>query len=251
MFELDGRIALVTGGGGARVGTGAGIARTLARQGAFVVVNDKNEAAAQATADSIRAAGGGAEVDVFDVRDEAAVIAAVTGIGERLGAIDILINSAGGASQAPFREMPSAHWARIIDLNLFGVVHCTRAVLEPMVAKGWGRIITIASSAAFMGSTIGLTPYAAGKAGAVGLTRQLAMEVGPFGVTVNCIAPGLVRGEEPSDADRARVQQGRTTAIARVGSPEDVGALCVYLASEEAAFMTGQTVHLNGGAYTT
>lgn len=251
MFQLEDRIILVTGGGGARVGTGAGIARTLAAQGAYVVVNDKNEAAATATAESIRAAGGGAEVDVFDVRDEAAVLDHVARIEDRLGRIDVLVNSAGGGSQAAFRDMPSGQWARIVDLNLHGVVHCTRAVVDGMCDRGFGRIITIASSAAFQGSTLGLTPYAAGKAGAVGFNRQLAMEVGPFGVTANCIAPGLVRGEEPDEADRQRVQQGRTSAIARVGSPEDVGALCVYLASDEASWMTGQTLHLNGGAYTT
>jgi NAD(P)-dependent dehydrogenase (short-subunit alcohol dehydrogenase family) len=251
MFELSDRIALVTGGGGARVGTGAGIARSLAAQGAYVVVNDKNADAAEATAHSIVENGGGAEVQVFDVRDEAAVIAAVSSVIERLGPIDILINSAGGSAQAPFREMPSAHWARIIDLNLFGVVHCTRAVLEPMVEQAFGRVITISSSAAFMGSTQGLTPYAAGKAGTLGLTRQLAMEVGEYGVTVNCIAPGLVRGVEPTAADLERVRNNRTSAVGRVGTPEDVGALCVYLASDEGSFMTGQTIHLNGGAYTT
>lgn len=251
MFELADRIAVVTGGGGARVGTGAGIARTVAAQGAYVVVADKNEAAAEATAASIVEAGGRAEVEVFDVRDEAVVLERMGALEARLGRIDILVNSAGGGSQAQFRDMPSGQWARIVDLNLHGVVHCTRAVVDGMCQRGWGRIITIASSAAFMGSTLGLTPYAAGKAGAVGFTRQLAMELGPYGVTANCIAPGLVRGVEPDEADRQRVQQGRTSAIDRVGTPEDVGALCVYLASEEAAWMTGQTLHLNGGAYTT
>jgi NAD(P)-dependent dehydrogenase (short-subunit alcohol dehydrogenase family) len=251
VFELADRIAVVTGGGGARVGTGAGIARTVAAQGAYVVVADKNEAAAEATAASIVEAGGRAEVEVFDVRDEAVVLERMGALEARLGRIDILVNSAGGGSQAQFRDMPSGQWARIVDLNLHGVVHCTRAVVDGMCQRGWGRIITIASSAAFMGSTLGLTPYAAGKAGAVGFTRQLAMELGPYGVTANCIAPGLVRGVEPDEADRQRVQQGRTSAIDRVGTPEDVGALCVYLASEEAAWMTGQTLHLNGGAYTT
>jgi len=251
MFELDDRIVLLTGGGGARVGTGAGIARTLAAQGAYVVVNDKNADAAEATVASIAAAGGQAEVDVFDVRNEEEVLAHVGRIEERLGRIDVLVNSAGGGSQAQFRDMPSGQWARIVDLNLHGVVHCTRAVIDGMCDRGWGRVVTIASSAAFQGSTLGLTPYAAGKAGAVGFTRQLAMEVGPFGVTANCIAPGLVRGVEPDEADRQRVQQGRTSAIERVGRPEDVGALVVYLASEEASWMTGQTLHLNGGAYTT
>ncbi len=251
MFELTDRIILITGGGGARVGTGAGISRTLAAQGAYLVVNDKNAEAAEATVASIREAGGGAEVDVFDVRDEAAVAEHVGAIEQRLGRIDVLVNCAGGGSQAQFRDMPSGQWSRIVDLNLHGVVHCTRAVVDGMCERRWGRIITIASSAAFQGSTLGLTPYAAGKAGAVGFTRQLAMELGPFGVTANCIAPGLVRSVEPDEADRQRVQQGRTSAIERVGRPEDVGALCVYLASEEAGWMTGQTLHLNGGAYTT
>lgn len=251
MFELDGKIALVTGGGGARVGTGAGIARTIARQGAYVVVADRNGEAAEQTVAAIASDGGQAQARVFDVRDADATNAAIGAIASDVGPIDILVNSAGGASMAPFREMDPGLWARIIDLNLFGVVNCTRAVIDSMCERGWGRIVTIASSAAFMGSTLGLTPYAAGKAGAVGFTRQLAMEVGSFGVTVNCIAPGLVRGDAPSDEEIARATQGRVGAVGRAGTPEDVGALCVFLASEEASWLTGQTVHLNGGAYTT
>lgn len=251
MFELHGKIALVTGGGGARVGTGAGIARTVARQGAYVIVNDRNAEAADQTVAAIEADGGQAVARVFDVRDADAVDAAVEAMVADIGPIDILVNSAGGGSIVPFRDMAPGLWARIVDLNLFGVVNCTRAVIDPMCERGWGRVVTIASSAAFMGSSRGLTAYGASKAGVVGFTHHLAMEVGPFGVTANCIAPGLVRGDSPTEEEILAATEGRTGAVGRVGTPADVGALCVFLASEEASWLTGQTVHLNGGAYTT
>ena len=252
VFELDGRVTLVTGGGGARVGTGAGIAQILAAQGAVVAVNDRYEDAAERTAAAITAAGGTALAFVFDVRDPAAVDAGVGRICDQFGPIDVLVNSAGGGAQASFREMDADHWKRIVDLNLFGVVNCTRAVLESMCERRWGRIITIASSAAFQGGNIGVSAYGAGKAGAVGFTRQLAVEVAPFGVTANCIAPALVRGEHVSPTEAARdTSHLSVPPVGRIGRPEDLGALCVYLASEEASWVTGQTIHINGGAYTT
>jgi NAD(P)-dependent dehydrogenase (short-subunit alcohol dehydrogenase family) len=252
MFELTGKVLLITGGGGARVGTGAGIARVLGAQGATVAVNDRFQDAADRTAAAINEAGGRAISLVFDVRDAAAVDAGVARIVDQLGPIDILVNCAGGGALAPFRKMDPDHWRRIVDLNLFGVVNCTRAVLEPMCERGWGRIVTISSSAAFQGGTVGVSAYGAAKAGAVGFTRQLAIEIAPFGVTANCIAPGLVRGEQVSETEADRDTSYQTLPpVGRVGTPEDLGALIAYLASEESAWVTGQTIHINGGAYTT
>lgn len=254
MFDLSGKIVLLTGGGGARVGTGAGIAKTFARQGAVVAVNDKDEAAAKRTVDAIESAGGTAAVFPFDVRDPDDIARGVAAVRDRFGPIDVLVNSAGGGAQHKFRDMDATHWARIVELNLFGVVNCTRAVIDAMCERGYGRIITIASSSAFVGSSVGLTAYGAGKAGAVGFTRQLAVEVAPHGVTVNCIAPGFVWGD---DEDLAPSQRGRDLShivpapVGRTGKPADVGAVCVFLASDEASFITGQTLHINGGSYTT
>jgi NAD(P)-dependent dehydrogenase (short-subunit alcohol dehydrogenase family) len=251
VFELDGRVVVVTGGGGARVGTGAGIALAFAHQGATVAVNDKDPEAAARTVEGIEAAGGTAAVFPFDVREADAVNAGVERIRSELGPIEILVNSAGGGSQLPFREMEAGHWARIVELNLFGVVNCTRAVIGPMCDMGWGRIVTIASSSAFVGSTIGVSAYGAGKGGAVSFMRQLAIEVAPFGVTANCVAPGMVRLPGTRGDVGREVPISAYPPVGRIGLPEDIGALCVYLASPEASWMTGQTVHINGGAYTT
>ncbi len=251
MFELDGRVVLVTGGGGARVGTGAGIAAAFAQQGAAVAVNDKEPEAAAHTVGTIETAGGTAAAFPFDVRDPEAVAAGVQRIRADLGPVEILVNSAGGGSQLPFRDMEAGHWARIIELNLFGVVNCTRAVIDSMCDVGWGRIVTIASSSAFIGSNIGVTAYGAGKGGAVSFMRQLAIEVAPSGVTVNCVAPGMVRLPGTKGDIGREVPLSSYPPVGRIGRPEDIGALCVYLASPEASWMTGQTVHINGGAYTT
>lgn len=251
MFELDGKVVLVTGGGGARVGTGAGIALAFAQQGAVVAVNDKDPQAAAQTVESIKGAGGAAAPFPFDVREAADVNTGVERVRSELGPIDILVNSAGGGSLRPFREMEAAHWARVIELNLFGVVNCTRAVVDAMCDRGWGRIVTIASSSAFMGSTTGVTAYAAGKGGAISFMRQLAIEIAPYGVTANCVAPGMVRLPGTRGDMGREVPPDAYPPVGRIGLPEDIGALCIYLASPEASWMTGQTVHINGGAYTT
>jgi NAD(P)-dependent dehydrogenase (short-subunit alcohol dehydrogenase family) len=175
---------------------------------------------------------------------------AVDEVIRQVGPVDILVNSAGGGELKPFRDQDPETWTKIVALNLFGVVNCTRAVLDGMCDRGWGRVITIASVAAFVGSDIGVTAYAAGKAGAIGFSRQLAVEVAPFGVTVNCIAPGLVRpADEAYGADAT--PGGRIIPAGRAGRPDDIGSLCAYLASDEASWVTGQTIHINGGSHTT
>jgi NAD(P)-dependent dehydrogenase (short-subunit alcohol dehydrogenase family) len=247
---LTGRVALVTGGAGARVGTGAGIAHALARRGAFVVVADRDVDKAEAVAASIEREGGRATTTHLDVRDGEAVVGVVDDVVSRVGPIDILVNSAGGGPLGRFREQDPETWNQIVALNLFGVVNCTRAVLDAMCDRNWGRIVTIASVAAFMGGDIGVTAYAAGKAGAIGFSRQLAVEVAPLGVTVNCVAPGLV-GPEDASYDPNAVPGGRPIPAGRAGRPSDIGSLVAYLASEEAAWVTGQTFHINGGSYTT
>jgi 3-oxoacyl-[acyl-carrier protein] reductase len=249
MFRLDGKVALVTGAG---QNIGAGIARVLAAQGATVIVNDYHRDRADHTVAEIEAAGGRARALAFDVSDLGAVTAAVADVAAREGPVDILVNNAGTGGplvpmrMSPFAQMAPEEWAPIIDTNLFGVLNCCKAVLDGMIPRRWGRIITISSGAGQTGLDIGVSTYAAAKAGQIGFMRHLAMENGPFGITCNTIAMGLVI------EDTSRIQH-LVDAIPtrRMGRPEDPGYLAVYLASEEANWITGQTIGLNGGSLMT
>jgi len=245
MFDLTGKVALVTGAG---QHVGAGIARALAAQGATVVVNDLVAERAASTVDAIRADGGSAEPVVFDVTDLAAVRAGAATAGQ----VDILVNNAGNAGASrmvptPFREMDPADWGAPIEVNLYGVLNCCHAFVGGMCERGWGRVITIASGAGTVGLRLGVSTYGAGKGGAIAFMRHLAVENARLGVTANTLALGLM---QPPTGDGTEAL-ARQIPLGRVGRPEDVGAACVYLASEEASWMTGQTIELNGGSVTT
>jgi NAD(P)-dependent dehydrogenase (short-subunit alcohol dehydrogenase family) len=244
VFDLTGRTALVTGAG---QNVGAGIARALADRGATVVVNDLRADRAQAVVDELNDSGiPVASAAPFDVTELEQVTAAVAA----LLPIDILVNNAGIADTmtlAPFRTMDAAAWDGPIRVNLHGVMHCCHAVIDGMCDRGWGRIITISSGAGTGGSRIGVAPYSAGKGGGIAFTRTLALEVARHGVTANTLALGLMsRGDLTVDADLAR-----SIPVGRTGTPEDVGAACVWLASDEAGWVTGQTIEINGGSITT
>jgi 3-oxoacyl-[acyl-carrier protein] reductase len=245
MFDLSGRTALVTGAG---QNVGAGIARMLAAQGATVAVNDYVAERAQATVDEIVAAGGKAVAAPFDVTDWDAVTAAV----EAVGPVDILVNNAGnggaeGMRPQPFREMDPAAWEGPIRVNLYGVLHCCRAVVNGMCERGWGRIITISSGAGTNGVAIGVSPYSAGKGGGLSFTRTLALEVARNGVTANTVALGLMQLKDPEVTGHL----ARAIPAGRTGTPEDIGAACVWLASDEASWVTAQTIEINGGSVPT
>ena len=243
MFDLTGKVALVTGAGGNRVGTGAGIAQALASQGAHVIVSDVDEASATRTTATIRAAGGSATLAVFDVTDQSAVLSGVSAAVEVAGPIDILAAGAGGGPIGLFDEMDPAVFEASVRLNLFGAVYCTRAVIGGMCERGYGRVVVVASAAGAVGLPMGVSAYGSAKAGLMGFIRHLAAEVGPSGVTANAVAPGLVTTHvEPSDPSSY-------TPVGRTGTPADIGPLCVYLASDEAAWLTGQSIHINGGSY--
>jgi NAD(P)-dependent dehydrogenase (short-subunit alcohol dehydrogenase family) len=242
MFDLSGKTAVVTGAG---QNVGAGIARALAAQGATVHVNDIVEARAAQTVEQITAAGGSAATASFDVTDYDAVSDAMATIGT----VDILVNNAGnggaeGMGLTQFRDSEPAGWMGAINVNLFGVLHCSRAVINGMCERGFGRVITISSGAGITGLRIGVSPYAAGKGGAIAFMRHLAMENARDGVTANSLALGLMQPENsgPVDALAKQIPVGRT------GTPDDVGFGCVFLASDEASWITGQTIHLDGGA---
>jgi NAD(P)-dependent dehydrogenase (short-subunit alcohol dehydrogenase family) len=249
MFDLTGRVALVTGAG---QNIGAGIARLLAGQGAKVAVNDLLEARAKSTAEAIAAAGGQALAVAFDVTDGDAVREGVARIEAELGPVEVLVNNAGvppdmTADLKQFVDSDPARWSTYVDLNLYGVLHCAKAVLDGMIERGFGRIVTISSGAGQTGIPLGISTYGAGKAGAIGFSRHLAVEVARQGVTVNCVALGLMdnAGDKEVVAHLAR-----TVPAGRCGSAEDVGAAVVYLASDEASWVTGQTLGVNGGSHT-
>jgi 3-oxoacyl-[acyl-carrier protein] reductase len=246
-FDLTGRVALVTGAGR---NTGAGIARALAGRGAAVVVNDRVAERARTVADEIGRRGGRAMAAAFDVTDGAAVERGVAEAATALGPVDVLVNNAGvpeSMSLAPFRGTSPEDWRPYVDLNLYGVLHCTRAVVDGMCERGWGRIVTISSGAGQVGLPIGVSLYGAGKGGAIAFMRHLAMEVAGSGVTANTLALGLM--ETAGDADTV-ASLARSIPVGRAGSPDDVGAAVVFLASNEASWLTAQTIGLNGGSVT-
>jgi NAD(P)-dependent dehydrogenase (short-subunit alcohol dehydrogenase family) len=247
MFDLSGRVALVTGAG---QGVGAGIARQLAASGAAVAVNDLEEARARETAAALVADGARAAAFAFDVADFESVAVGVGEIERELGPLAILVNNAGvpaGMGMTKFRETSPEDWRPYVDTNLYGVMNCCKAVIDGMCERGHGRVITISSGAGVIGTGIGVSAYGAGKGGGLAFMRHLALESASSGVTANCVALGLMNNVP----EEAVPMLAASIPVGRLGTPDEVGAFCVYLASDEASWMTGQTLQLNGGSVTT
>jgi 2-hydroxycyclohexanecarboxyl-CoA dehydrogenase len=244
------RVAVVTG---AASGMGLAVSRRLAARGDRVALLDLQGDAVAAAAEELRTAGGCVLAGAVDVADRSAVDAALDAVRRELGPIEVAVTSAGLGEFASFVDITPAAWDRMLAVNLTGTFHCLHAVVPDMLAAGWGRIVTISSSSAQSGATR-LAHYVASKGGVVGLTKALAVELAPHGITVNTIPPGFIdtpmarraeaRGDLPSiDAIAAR------TPVRRAGSPEDVAAACAFLCSEEAGYVTGQLIGVNGGWY--
>lgn len=255
MFELEGKIALVTGAG---QGMGVGIVRALASQGASVALNDIDEGRAKDTAARLARDTGGTIVAVaFDVTDPRAVDAGVVAAADAMGdSIDILVNNAGvpeGMSLVPFRSTTPDDWRRYVDLNLYGSLNCIRAVVDPMCDRGWGRIVQISSAAGRVGTNFGISLYGASKAGIDGFIRHLSQEVAGEGVTANTLSLGLMENAAAGLGEDAAMVAALAAQVpvGRLGEPDDVGAAVAFIASSEAAWLTGQTVSLNGGQLTT
>lgn len=253
LLDLKGRVALVTGAG---QGVGRQVALDLAAHNAgVVIVNDFFEERASAAADEIRAAGTEAVPASFDVTDYAAVQAGVTAAAVG-GPVDILVNNAGNAGPEhsiadarQFWETGPEEWAPWIGSNFFGVLNCARAVVPEMVSRGYGRIVTVISDAGRVGEP-NLVVYSGAKAGAAGFTRGLAKAVGRYGVTANCVALSAMRtpASEPLLGDPEMVRKMlRSYVIKRLGEPSDASAMAVFLASDAASWITGQTYPVNGG----
>lgn len=240
------RIALVTG---ATRGIGKAILHALAASGCAVVGTATSAAGAADIAAALSAAGFNGEGLQLDVNDAAQVDAAIDGILARYGRIDILVNNAGITRDNLLMRMKDDEWAAIIETNLTSVFRLSRAVLRPMMKARFGRIVNIASVVGVSGNA-GQTNYAAAKAGMIGFSKSLAQEVGSRGITVNCVAPGFIDTDmTKSLPEAARVKLMERIPLGKLGLPEDIAHAVAYLASEGAAYVTGATLHVNGGMY--
>jgi NAD(P)-dependent dehydrogenase (short-subunit alcohol dehydrogenase family) len=247
---VSGRTAIVTGGAS---GIGAAISQRLAAGGAAVAIFDRNGDGAKDTAASIETDGGTAIGVRADVADRADVDAGLAEVRARLGRPAILVNSAGLSPPSPFLEITAEMWDHVLAVNLTGTFHCCQAILPGMLEEGWGRIVNISSSSVHSGVP-GLASYVAAKSGVVGLTKSLALEFAPRGITVNTIPPGFIDTPMLRQTTQSGFisveQQVAKTPVRRIGQPEDVATACAFLVSEEAGYITGQVIGVNGGRNT-
>lgn len=254
-FGVQGRVAIVTG---AAHGIGRAICRALAGAGVGVWAVDILDEGVAETAAVVAGAGGTCRAAVADLTDSAAVRALVERIAAREGRIDILVNSAGGVRGQvgrPIEEISDDDWAAIVQANLSATFYTCRAVAPAMKARRFGRIVNISSGAGRSVSLTGIQAYASAKAGQIGLTRQLAHELGPWNITVNTIAPGFIRSNPATERQwEALGEEGQrrlveSLALRRLGTPGDIAGGVLYFVSDLAAWVTGQTISIDGGRH--
>lgn len=249
MFNLNGKVALVTG---ARRGMGRTHALLLAEQGAKVVITDINITECELVADEVRTKGGDVICFEMDVSNRANVESVFDQVIEKYGRLDILVNNAGIYQSKPFLEMSEADWNRTIDINLKGYFFCAQRAAKEMMKNKYGRIINIASIASG-GVGVGIAGgahYTASKGGIIGMTETLAVELAPFGITVNAIGPGAIDTPMVQAASLPKeVMDAMLSGVPlkRMGRPEEVSSAVVFLASDEASYVTGATLYVDGG----
>jgi len=246
MNRLEQRIAIVTG---AWQGIGRAIALGLAREGARVAIADVNEECANSVKNEIEASGGRALAIRTDVSNEKSVQAMVEKSLKEFLRVDILVNNAGIFPTSPVEEMSEEDWDRVIGTNLVGAFLCARAVVPKFLEQGTGRIISVTSGRAFQGAKNG-AHYAASKAGIIGFSKSLALELAPHRITVNVICPGITDTAQPRghQSEEQIYAQAQRIPMGRIGQPEDLVGPAVFLASDAASFVTGQTILVNGGS---
>jgi 3-oxoacyl-[acyl-carrier protein] reductase len=241
LFDLTGRTALVTGASG---GLGGAIARALHAQGAAVALSGTRRDALEALAAELKDR---AHATPCDLSDAAAAEALVPSVEAALGSLDILVNNAGVTRDSLFMRMKDAEWESVLAINLTAAFRLSRAAVKGMLRRRFGRIINIASVVGVAGNP-GQGNYAAAKAGMIGMSKALAAEVAARGITVNCIAPGFILSPMTEALDQKRREAILASVpMGRLGLGEEIAAAAVYLASSEAAYVTGQTLHVNGG----
>ena len=244
------RVAVVTG---AASGIGLGIARHLAADGHAVALLDADGDGAGAAADDLSSEGHRCVSHPVDVADRGAVERAYASVREQLGPLSIVVTSAGIEAFDPVTEISPERWDRVIAVNLTGTFTCVQLAVPDMVAAGWGRIVTISSSSAQSGAP-NMTHYVASKGGVIGLTKAFARELAGKGITANTIPPTIVdtpmarKGEENGNVPSMDVM-GRMVPLGRAGTPDDIAAACAFLCSEQAGYITGQLIGVNGGMY--
>jgi 2-hydroxycyclohexanecarboxyl-CoA dehydrogenase len=247
---MTGRVAVVTG---AASGIGLGIARQLASDGHAVALLDLDGSAAQKAAADLSARGCSVVAHGADVADRNALASAFSAVREELGPVTIAVTSAGIESFDSVLDVTPEKWDRVLAVNLTGTFACIQLAVPDMLAAGWGRIVTISSSSAQSGAP-NMTHYVASKGGVIGLTKALARELASQGITANTIPPTIVdtpmarKAEAAGDVPSVDVM-GRMVPLGRAGTPEDIAAMCSFLCSENAGYITGQVIGVNGGMY--
>ncbi|MCK4388235.1 MAG: 3-oxoacyl-ACP reductase FabG [Dehalococcoidia bacterium] len=250
MGKLDQRVAIITGGG---TGIGRNIALEFAKEGAKVVIGSRNMANLEKVVEEIKALGGHSLAIATDVSVAEQVRSMVKQTVDKFGRIDILVNNAGILHSATLLEMTEQDWDDVLDINLKGVFLCTQAVARYMMEQRYGKIINISSNSGRGGGLDDCANYCVSKAGVIQLTKSSAFELGPYGINVNAIAPGIIQtsiykvGRTPEQIKEFEEETIRATVLGKLGVPEDIARLALFLASEDSSFISGQTIPVDGG----
>lgn len=244
MFRLDGRCAIVTG---ASRGIGKSIAVVFARAGAKVALAARNADLLRDVANEISTEGGEILIWPTDVRDPRQCSDLVSAVLQAWGRVDILVNNAGVGASGPIGTVTEERWDEVLDTNLKSMFLLSQAVAPQMQAQGWGRIVNISSIAAQTGGVSGAVAYSASKGGALAFTKSLARDLAPFGITVNAITPGQIQTDMGSVPEDRMPEILRLIPLGRLGVPEDIAFPTLFLCSEEAGYITGATLDVNGG----